>query len=91
VVHATPLGMYPNVKECFFNGDIPGEVVLDMVYNPLETELLKRARQQGKTVIQGVEMFIEQAVRQFEIWTGESAPKAVMSKAAAEALEQKQP
>lgn len=91
VVHATPLGMYPNVKECFFNGDIPGDVVLDMVYNPLETELLKRARQQGKTVIQGVEMFIEQAVRQFEIWTGETAPKAVMSKAAAEALEQKQP
>lgn len=91
VVHATPLGMYPNVKECFFNGDIPGEVVLDMVYNPLETELLKRARQQGKTIIQGVEMFIEQAVRQFEIWTGETAPKAVMSKAAAEALEQKQP
>src|SRR5690348_15269414 len=91
VVHATPLGMFPHVNECFFNGDIPGEVVLDMVYNPLETELLKRARQQGKTVIQGVEMFIEQAVRQFEIWTGETAPKAVMSKAAAEALEQKQP
>jgi len=91
IVHATPLGMFPNVKECFFNGAIPGEVVLDMVYNPLETELLRRARQQGKTVIQGVEMFIEQAVRQFEIWTGEAAPKAVMSKAAAEALEQKQP
>ncbi|HEY1241205.1 MAG TPA: shikimate dehydrogenase [Bryobacteraceae bacterium] len=91
IVHATPLGMFPNVKECFFNGEIPGEIVFDMVYNPLETELLKRARQQGKTIVQGVDMFIEQAVRQFEIWTSEAAPKAVMSKAAAEALEQKQP
>jgi 3-dehydroquinate dehydratase/shikimate dehydrogenase len=89
VVHATPLGMFPHVNECFFNGSIPAEVVFDMVYNPLETELIKRARQQGKTVVPGVEMFIEQAVRQFEIFTGESAPKAVMSKAAAEALEQK--
>jgi 3-dehydroquinate dehydratase / shikimate dehydrogenase len=89
VVHATPLGMFPHVNECFFNGSIPAEVVFDMVYNPLETELLRRARQQGKTVIPGVDMFIEQAVRQFEIWTGETAPKAVMSKAASEALEQK--
>jgi 3-dehydroquinate dehydratase/shikimate dehydrogenase len=89
VVHATPLGMFPHVKECFFNGTIPGEVVFDMVYNPLETELAKRAREQGKTVVPGVEMFIEQAVRQFEIWTGDTAPKAVMSKAAAEALEPK--
>ena len=91
VVHATPLGMYPHVHECFFNGNIPAEVVFDMVYNPLETELLRRARAQGRTVIQGVDMFIEQAVRQFEIWTGESAPKAVMLKAASEALEPKTP
>ncbi|HJT90238.1 MAG TPA: shikimate dehydrogenase [Bryobacteraceae bacterium] len=91
VVHATPLGMYPHVQECFFNGDIPGDVVFDMVYNPLETELLKRARQQGKTVVPGLDMFIEQAVRQFEIWTGESAPKSAMLKAAAEALENKLP
>jgi 3-dehydroquinate dehydratase/shikimate dehydrogenase len=89
VIHATPIGMFPHVKECFFNGSIPAEVVFDMVYNPLETELIKRARQQGKTVVPGVEMFIEQAVRQFEIWTGDAAPRAVMTKAAAEALEHK--
>jgi 3-dehydroquinate dehydratase / shikimate dehydrogenase len=89
VVHATPLGMFPNVNDCFFNGNIPGEVVLDMVYNPLETELIKRARQQGKKVVPGLDMFIEQAVRQFEIWTGESAPRAAMLKAASEALDHK--
>jgi 3-dehydroquinate dehydratase / shikimate dehydrogenase len=86
LVHATPLGMYPHAGECFFNGRIPADVVFDMVYNPLETELLRRAREQGKTVIRGMQMFLEQAVRQFETWTGEPAPRSQMEKAALEAL-----
>ena len=89
IVHATPLGMFPNVNECFFNGSIPGDVIFDMVYNPLETELIKRARAENKKVVPGLDMYIEQAVRQFEIWTGESAPRAAMLKAAYEALEEK--
>jgi shikimate 5-dehydrogenase len=87
VVHATPLGMFPHVDECFFSGSIPAEVVFDMVYNPLETALLRHAREQGKTAIPGLDMFIEQAVGQFEIWTGETAPRSIMEKAAMEALE----
>lgn len=87
VVHATPLGMYPHVEGCFFDGDIPAEVVFDMVYNPAETLLIRRAREQGKTVVPGLEMFVEQAVRQFELWIGETAPRAAMEKAALEALE----
>ena len=90
VIHATPLGMFPHVNECFFNGSIPADVVFDMVYNPAETLLLRNAREQGKAVVPGLEMFIEQAVQQFEIWTGEMAPRAAMLKAAAEALEQNQ-
>ena len=54
VVHATPLGMYPQVGGCFFEGEIPGEVVFDLVYNPSETELLKKARAQGKTGDSGI-------------------------------------
>jgi 3-dehydroquinate dehydratase/shikimate dehydrogenase len=61
-----------------------------MVYNPLETLLIRNAREQGKIVIPGIQMFIEQAVKQFEIWTGETAPRAIMQKAAIEALQQKQ-
>jgi 3-dehydroquinate dehydratase/shikimate dehydrogenase len=87
VVHATPLGMFPHVEDCFFDDLIPADVVFDMVYNPLETALIRKAREQGKAVVPGLEMFIEQAVRQFEIWTGESAPRAAMQKAALEALE----
>ena len=87
VINATPLGQWPNVTECPFDGAIPGDIVFDMVYNPLETLLIKRAKEQGKKVIPGIKMFIEQAVRQFEIWTGETAPRAAMETAALDALE----
>ena len=86
IVHATPLGMHPAVSGCFFDDKIPADVVLDMVYNPIETTLIRRAREQKKTDIPGVRMFVEQAIRQFEIWTGGSAPRSVMEKAAREAL-----
>jgi 3-dehydroquinate dehydratase/shikimate dehydrogenase len=87
LVHATPLGMFPHNNECYFNGSIPADVVFDMVYNPFETVLIRRAQEQGKTVIRGLQMFIEQAVRQFEIWTAETAPRSLMEKSALEALD----
>ena len=90
LVHATPLGMAPRAGECFFSGRIPAKLVFDMVYNPLETLLLRKAKSQGAECVNGLEMFIEQAVRQFEIFTGENAPRAVMERAALEALAQMQ-
>jgi len=90
LVHATPMGMFPHADQSFFDGPVPANIVFDMVYNPRETLLLKQAKDQGKIVIPGIEMFIEQAVKQFEIWTGETAPRALMLKAAEEALEHKQ-
>ena len=87
LINATPLGMFPNVAQSFFTDKLPAGIVFDMVYNPRETLLLKLAREQGKTVIPGIEMFIEQAVKQFELWTEETAPRGVMEKAAAEALD----
>jgi 3-dehydroquinate dehydratase/shikimate dehydrogenase len=81
LVHATPLGMSPNVEGCLFGDIIPADVVLDMVYNPRETVLLQRAKEQGRTIIPGIEMLLEQAAHQFEIWTGETAPRSVMRNA----------
>ena len=81
--------MFPHPEGCFFDGNIPADIVFDLVYNPIETTLIRRAREQNKVVIPGIEMFIEQAVRQFEIFTGESAPRAAMEKAALEALQAK--
>jgi 3-dehydroquinate dehydratase / shikimate dehydrogenase len=86
VVHCTPMGMWPHAEECFFDDRIPGKLVFDMVYNPRETMLLKMAKDQGAETIDGVAMFLEQAARQFEIFTGETAPRAVMERAAVEAL-----
>jgi len=86
VVHATPLGMFPRIEGCFFPDAIPAELVFDMVYNPIETALLRRATEQGLAVISGLQMFLEQAARQFEIWTGSAAPRSAMEKAALEAL-----
>ncbi len=86
LIHATPLGMFPKVDQCFFTDRIPAKLVFDMVYNPLETLLMRKAKNQGATVIPGLEMFLEQSARQFEIWTGETAPRGVMEKAAIEAL-----
>ena len=48
--------------------------------------LVRRAADQGLTVISGLQMFLEQAARQFEIWTGASAPRSAMEKAAIEML-----
>jgi 3-dehydroquinate dehydratase/shikimate dehydrogenase len=85
LVHATPVGMWPHIDQCLFD-KIPADIVFDMVYNPLETVLIRRAREEKKEVLPGIHMFIEQAARQFEIWTEDSPPRATMEKAALEAL-----
>src|SRR5271165_1520761 len=81
LVHATPVGMHPKVDASLFPDSIPADVVFDMVYNPHETRLLKHAREQGCEVIHGTDMFLEQAAQQFEIWSGESAPRLEMQRA----------
>jgi 3-dehydroquinate dehydratase / shikimate dehydrogenase len=77
LINATPIGMFPMVDASPVQGLIPADVVFDMVYNPPITRLLRSARDQGKTVIQGTTMFLAQAARQFEIWTGHRAPSEI--------------
>jgi 3-dehydroquinate dehydratase/shikimate dehydrogenase len=86
LINATPVGMYPNSEACLFEDEIPADLVFDMVYNPLETVLLRRAREARKQTIGGLEMFIEQAAAQFEIWTGQNAPRVAMRNVVLEAL-----
>ena len=61
-------------------------LVFDMVYNPLETPLLKLARARGIATVSGMEMFVQQGARQFEIWTGKPAPEAEMMRVVEHAL-----
>ena len=80
VLHCTPLGMSPNVEQtCVPAGLLhPGLTVMDIVYNPLETRLLREAKLAGCTTIRGLEMFLNQAAAQFELWTQQPAPSDVM-------------
>jgi 3-dehydroquinate dehydratase/shikimate dehydrogenase len=74
IINATPVGM-GNTRESPLNeNEINARYVLDMVYDPAETRLMKMARARGAEVIPGIEMFVHQAARQFEIWTGKPAP-----------------
>jgi shikimate dehydrogenase len=88
VVHATPVGMAGAgaADELALPADLfsPGQLVCDLVYSPLETPLLRAARQRGAAVANGVGMLIHQAARSFVLWTGEPAPVASM-RAAVEA------
>ena len=78
LINATSVGMFPAIDECPLPTDaLNYRYVFDMVYNPLETRLLREARR-GSVVISGVEMFVAQAARQFELWTGQEAPAALM-------------
>ena len=58
--------------------ELNAALVFDMVYNPLETPLLKLAQARGIPVVSGLEMFVQQGARQFEIWTGKPAPENEM-------------
>ncbi|PLX87391.1 MAG: shikimate dehydrogenase, partial [Desulfuromonas sp.] len=76
VINCTPIGMHPKVDASLVPAELfrPGQVVFDIVYNPLKTRLLKDAEARGLKTVSGVEMFVNQAVLQFEIFTGGPAP-----------------
>ena len=86
IINATSVGM-GNTRESPLSADeIKAKYVFDMVYDPAETLLLKLAKESGCEVIAGSEMFVHQAARQFEIWTGKPAPREDMLKIVTQAL-----
>ena len=89
LINATPLGMAPWVEESPFPAELlnPKMLVMDMVYSPPQTRLLRDALDRGCKVIGGLSMLIHQAALQFEAWTGLTAPIEVMGDAARFALE----
>jgi 3-dehydroquinate dehydratase/shikimate dehydrogenase len=89
IINATPVGM-GNTKDCPLKEDeIQAKVVFDMVYDPVETRLLQIARSKGIAVVAGIEMFVHQAARQFEIWTGKPAPSGEMLRVVTIALQER--
>jgi 3-dehydroquinate dehydratase / shikimate dehydrogenase len=89
LINATPVGL-GNTRECVLKDDeIQARIVMDMVYDPMDTRLLQIARSKGLQVIPGIEMFVHQAARQFEIWTGKPAPTEEMQRAVVAALRER--
>jgi len=79
LINSTPCGMHGSKQPLpIAENELNAELVFDMVYNPMETPLLKLAKERGIATISGLEMFVQQGARQFEIWTGKPAPEAEM-------------
>lgn len=87
VVNATPMGMkgYPGMP---ISEDVlrEGIVVFDVVYNPIETQFIRKAKEKGCITITGLEMFVYQAEKAFEIWTGIKPDVELIRKLSLEAL-----
>jgi 3-dehydroquinate dehydratase/shikimate dehydrogenase len=89
IINATPAGMSGNKTSTILAPEeLNARLVFDLVYNPVETPLLRMARQKGLAVISGVEMFVQQGARQFEIWTGKPAPEEEMLRVVLHSLKQ---
>lgn len=87
IINATPIGMNGNkAPQLLGPEDLTARLVFDTVYNPLDTPLIRMARAKGIAVITGVEMFVQQGARQFEIWTGKPAPEEEMFRVVLHAL-----
>ncbi len=88
LINTTPAGMTPNISDapapeaCLKEG----MTVMDIIYNPLATRLLRTARARGCAAVDGVSMFVNQGALQFELWTGRKAPVELMKHAVLAAL-----
>jgi shikimate 5-dehydrogenase len=80
LIHTTPVGMHPHAGNTLIPGEFlkKGMVVMDTIYNPLETRLLKEAKEKECIILGGVKMLVYQGVAQFELWTGQKAPVEIM-------------
>lgn len=73
IINASPVGMYPKVQACPVSDEIISSCsyVFDAVYNPVETQLIKKAVSMGKMAVGGAAMLVYQAVKAHEIWDGD--------------------
>jgi shikimate dehydrogenase len=81
LVNTTPLGTWPEVEGSIWPDEIPvppALVIFDLVYNPLETHLLRQAQQGGAKGVNGLEMLVRQGARSLALWLGVNAPLEIM-------------
>jgi shikimate dehydrogenase/3-dehydroquinate dehydratase type I len=87
LINTTPVGMYPKDKSPVKALALGGyKYVMDVIYNPLKTKLLKDAEKQGCHIFSGADMFVNQGAEQIRLWTGKEPPRALMKKVILERL-----
>lgn len=87
IINATSVGMSPHADSTPLDKAVLKDVIVfDTVYNPLKTRLLREAEANGCATVTGLEMFINQAARQFELWTGQQPPTDLMRRVASQEL-----
>jgi shikimate dehydrogenase len=82
IINTTSIGMSPNIENTPISLEFlkKGTIVSDLIYNPLETKFLKQAKSRGGKTVNGIGMFVNQAVLAFEHWTGEKPDHEQMKK-----------
>ena len=82
IVNCTPVGMYPELNMCPLrdNDFIETENLIDIIYNPEETALMKKYREKGVKVINGLMMLVSQAIKSEEIWNNEEYDGDILDK-----------
>ena len=87
ILNATPIGMHPHEEVSpLAAAELQCRLVMDLIYRPERTKLLKTAAQRRIATVSGVDMFLAQGFAQFEIWTGKRAPEEAMRRAVLSAL-----
>jgi len=87
ILNATPVGMHPHDRiSPLLPGELHCRIVMDLIYRPQKTQLLKLAAKKGIAAVSGAEMFLAQGMAQWEIWTEKRAPEAAMRHAVFAAL-----
>src|SRR5262249_23152640 len=87
IVNATPVGMHPNEGFSPLSAkELNTQFVMDLIYRPMKTELLRLAAKRGIGTISGVEMFLAQGFAQWELFIGQRASEAAMRKAVLQRL-----
>ncbi len=87
ILNATPVGMHPHAEDSPLEaGELNCSLVMDLIYRPLQTKLLRMAKARGLRTVSGMEMFLAQGIAQWELWMGGRAPRAAMRRAILGAL-----
>ena len=90
IINTTSVGMKPNVDQSIIKEtDMEeGKIIMDIVYTPIKTKLIKYAKNKKCEIITGERMLMHQAMKQFELWTKQEPDFKIMEKAIMEKMDQ---